>query len=159
MRRTLSWLLNPPVDGPPATLLIRLMAGGVFFWEGLLKLSTPTRASVVSPSSGSPRPRGPGHLVGGLEIVGGLLLLLGLATRLVAIPFMIEMVVATLTTKIGLYLGTSPSPSRRRRLRWVSGRSCTRSARNMRSFSAWFSCCLPARGGGRSTRTLSAAVR
>jgi hypothetical protein len=30
-------LVNPPTDGPKSTLLLRLMAGGVFFWEGLLK--------------------------------------------------------------------------------------------------------------------------
>src|SRR5262249_18949058 len=42
------------------------------------------------------------------EIVGGLLLIAGLYTRLVAFLFSIEMVVAILTTKITLYLGTSP---------------------------------------------------
>ncbi len=42
------------------------------------------------------------------EIVGGALLLLGLATRLIAVPFMIEMIVAMLSTKISLFLGTSP---------------------------------------------------
>jgi hypothetical protein len=30
-----AWLINPPVDGPAATLLLRLMAGGVFVWEGI----------------------------------------------------------------------------------------------------------------------------
>ena len=45
-----------------------------------------------------------------LEIVGGLLLLSGLMTRLIAIPFIIEMIVAILSTKISLYLGTSPLP-------------------------------------------------
>jgi uncharacterized membrane protein YphA (DoxX/SURF4 family) len=48
--------------------------------------------------------------VGGLEIVAGLLLIAGLATRFIAIPFIIEMIVAILSTKIGLYLGTSPLP-------------------------------------------------
>jgi len=33
-----------------------------------------------------------------------------LLTRLIAIPFIIEMLVAMLTTKISLYLGTSPLP-------------------------------------------------
>jgi len=37
MKRLFFWLLNPPTDGPKSTLLLRLMAGGVFFWEGLLK--------------------------------------------------------------------------------------------------------------------------
>ena len=45
-----------------------------------------------------------------LEIGGGLLLLTGLGTRLIAIPFVVEMIVAILTTKISLYLGTSPLP-------------------------------------------------
>jgi uncharacterized membrane protein YphA (DoxX/SURF4 family) len=31
-------------------------------------------------------------------------------TRLIAIPFLIEMVVAILSTKVSLYLGTSPLP-------------------------------------------------
>jgi len=31
------WLSQPPVDGPESTVLLRLMAGGVFFWEGILK--------------------------------------------------------------------------------------------------------------------------
>ena len=48
--------------------------------------------------------------IGGLEIVGGLLLLAGLTTRLIAIPFIAEMIVAILSTKISLYLGTSPLP-------------------------------------------------
>src|SRR6516162_9810013 len=48
--------------------------------------------------------------VGGLEIVGGVLLMAGLLTRWIAIPFVIEMIVAMLSTKISLYLGTSPLP-------------------------------------------------
>src|SRR5215467_8559079 len=37
MNKIISWLLSPPTKGPKSTLLLRLMAGGVFFWEGLLK--------------------------------------------------------------------------------------------------------------------------
>ena len=33
--KVLQFFSKPPVDGPEATLLIRLMAGSVFFWEGL----------------------------------------------------------------------------------------------------------------------------
>jgi putative oxidoreductase len=39
-----------------------------------------------------------------------LLLLSGLMTRAIAIPFIVEMIVAMLSTKISLYLGTSPLP-------------------------------------------------
>jgi uncharacterized membrane protein YphA (DoxX/SURF4 family) len=38
------------------------------------------------------------------------MLLAGLTTRLIAIPFVAEMIVAVLSTKISLYLGTSPLP-------------------------------------------------
>jgi putative oxidoreductase len=37
MRNIFEWLTDPPVTGPRSTLLLRLMAGGVFFWEGILK--------------------------------------------------------------------------------------------------------------------------
>jgi putative oxidoreductase len=42
--------------------------------------------------------------------VGGLLLLTGLLTRVIAVPFIIEMIVAMASTKIPMYLGTSPLP-------------------------------------------------
>src|SRR5256885_4816677 len=57
-----------------------------------------------------PLPAVTAHFVGVLEIAGGALLLLGFATRVIAIPLMIEMVVAILSTKISLFLGTSPLP-------------------------------------------------
>jgi uncharacterized membrane protein YphA (DoxX/SURF4 family) len=44
------------------------------------------------------------------ELDGSITILLGLGTRFVAVPFLIEMMVAMLSTKIGLYLGTSPLP-------------------------------------------------
>ena len=59
---------------------------------------------------GFPLPLFTASFVGGFEIVGGVLILAGLLTRVVAIPFVIEMIVATLSTKIALYLGTSPLP-------------------------------------------------
>jgi putative oxidoreductase len=46
-----------------------------------------------------------------LEIGGGLLLMSGLGTRLISVPFIIEMIAAILSTKILLYLGTSPLPA------------------------------------------------
>lgn len=33
----LIWLMNPPVTGPKSTLVLRIMAGGVFLCEGILK--------------------------------------------------------------------------------------------------------------------------
>ena len=37
MNNQISWLLHPPLDGPRATILIRVMAGTVFLWQGILK--------------------------------------------------------------------------------------------------------------------------
>jgi uncharacterized membrane protein YphA (DoxX/SURF4 family) len=110
MNKIISWLLNPPADGPKSTLLLRLMAGGVFFWEGLLKFVYANQGVGRFTKLGIPFPHFTATFIGGLEIVGGLLLLAGLTTRLIAIPFVAEMIVAILSTKISLYLGTSPLP-------------------------------------------------
>ena len=39
LKDTVRFFLEPPTSGPRATIVIRLMAGGVFFWEGLLKFA------------------------------------------------------------------------------------------------------------------------
>jgi putative oxidoreductase len=110
MNKFLFWLMNPPADGPKSTLLLRAMAGGVFFWEGLLKFVYVNQGVGRFTKLGIPFPHFTAAFIGYLEIVGGLLLLSGLMTRLIAIPFVAEMIVAILSTKISLYLGTSPLP-------------------------------------------------
>lgn len=110
LKRFWHWLLNPPLDAPAATILLRLMAGGVFLWEGILKFVYPNQGVGRFTRLGIPAPHATANFVATLEIVGGLLLLTGLLTRLIAVPFVIEMVVAILTTKISIYLGTSPLP-------------------------------------------------
>src|SRR6476661_2917248 len=103
-------LVRPPTEGPAATLLLRLMAGGVFLSEGILKFVYTNQGVGRFMKLGFPRPHFTATFVGGLEIVGGLLLIAGLLTRITALPFIVEMVVAILATKISLYLGTSPLP-------------------------------------------------
>jgi putative oxidoreductase len=110
MNKALIWLLNPPTTGPKSTLLLRLMAGGVFLWEGILKFVYPNQGVGRFMKLGMPVPALTADFVACLEIVGGLLLLSGLLTRLIAVPFIFEMIVAILSTKIALYLGTSPLP-------------------------------------------------
>jgi putative oxidoreductase len=110
MNRLFSWLVNPPTNGPRSILILRLMAGGVFFWEGILKFVYANQGVGRFTKLGIPFPHETAVFVACLEIVGGLLFLSGLGTRLIAIPFVIEMIVAILTTKISLYLGTSPLP-------------------------------------------------
>src|SRR5204863_8528851 len=110
MKNLLTWFVNPPTDGPASVLFLRLMAGGVFLWEGVLKFVYVNQGVGRFTKLGIPFPHFTADFVGCLEIVGGLLLLSGLMTRLIAIPFIIEMIVAILSTKISLYLGTSPLP-------------------------------------------------
>lgn len=111
MKKILQWFSNPPVSGPASILFIRLMTGGVFFWEGILKFVYPNQGVGRFTKLGFPFPEFTAHFVATAEIVGGLLILFGLLTRFVAIYFIIEMLVAVLTTKISLYLGTSPLPA------------------------------------------------
>lgn len=110
MNKLLIWLMNPPTDGPKSVLLLRLMAGGVFLWEGILKFVYANQGVGRFTKLGMPVPAFTANFVACLEIVGGLLLITGLLTRLIAVPFIIEMIVAILSTKIALYLGASPLP-------------------------------------------------
>ncbi len=110
MKRLWTWLLDPPLTAPPATILIRLMAGGVFLWEGVLKFVYANQGVGRFTKLAMPFPAFTATFVGGLEIVGGILLILGLGTRLITIPFVLEMIVAMLSTKPGLFQATSPLP-------------------------------------------------
>lgn len=110
MKNIVKWFINPPIDGPNATILLRMMAGGVFLWEGILKFVYTNQGIGRFTKLGIPMPHFTANFVAYLEIGGGILLLTGLMTRLIAVPFIIEMIVAILTTKVSLYLGTSPLP-------------------------------------------------
>lgn len=110
LRKISHWIFNAPTDAPAATLLVRLMAGGVFLSEGILKFVYTNQGVGRFTKLGLPLPELTANFIGCLEIVGGLMLLTGLLTRAIAIPFIIEMIVAMLATKVGLYFGTSPLP-------------------------------------------------
>ncbi len=110
MNKVIAWLIHPPTEGRRSILILRLMAGGVFFWEGLLKFVYTNQGVGRFTKLGIPYPAYSANFIGGLEILGGLLLLTGLATRFISIPFIIEMIVAILSTKISIFLGTSPLP-------------------------------------------------
>jgi uncharacterized membrane protein YphA (DoxX/SURF4 family) len=110
MNNLMTWLLNPPSDGPRAALVIRLMAGSVFFWEGVMKFVFANQGVGRFTKLGFPWPHFTATADGWFEIIGGLLLLGGWLTRPIAIPFIIEMLVAMASTKIPMFLGTSPLP-------------------------------------------------
>jgi putative oxidoreductase len=110
MKKIFSWLNHPPTLGPESTLFLRVMAGGVFLWEGILKFVYVNQGVGRFTKLGMPFPHFTADSVALLEIVGGLLLISGFLTRWISIPFIIEMIVAMLSTKVSLYLGTSPLP-------------------------------------------------
>jgi putative oxidoreductase len=91
---------------PPATLLVRLLVGAVFLPEGIQKLLFPdAQGAGRFAKIGIPAPDVIGPFVGGVEIVCGSLLLIGLLTRLAAIPLIIDISVAIISTKLPILLG------------------------------------------------------
>jgi putative oxidoreductase len=110
LEKVVHFFTQPPTQGPKAALALRLMAGGVFFWEGLLKFAFANQGVGRFTKLGMPFPEYLAPAVAVLEIVGGLALMSGLGTRFLSVPLIVEMLVAMLSTKITLYLGTSPLP-------------------------------------------------
>jgi uncharacterized membrane protein YphA (DoxX/SURF4 family) len=102
------WLFKNPVDGPASIFLLRLMAGGVFFWEGVMKFVFPNLGVGRFTKLGFPMPGFTSTFVALLEIIGGSLVIAGWQTRLFSVLFAFEMVVAILSTKVSLFLGHYP---------------------------------------------------
>ncbi|UUC44144.1 DoxX family protein [Flavobacterium cerinum] len=87
-------------DLSKTTILIRLMVGAVFLSEGIQKfLFADTLGSGRFEKIGLSNPEFLGPVVGSFEIVCGLLILIGLLTRLASVPLIIIMLVAIATTK------------------------------------------------------------
>jgi uncharacterized membrane protein YphA (DoxX/SURF4 family) len=110
MQKLIHWLLHPHTEGYSSIILIRLFAGMVFLGEGILKFLFSSMGLKRFSLLGFPFPELTSNFVGALEIVGGICLILGIFTNLFALIFAIEMVVAFLSTKIAMLLGTSPLP-------------------------------------------------
>jgi putative oxidoreductase len=86
--------------------LIRLLVGWVFLVEGILKFLRPDELGVGRFSTiGIPAPHLMAPFVGAVEILCGFLVIVGLFTRLAAIPLLIDISVAILSTKIPIWLG------------------------------------------------------
>ncbi len=87
-------------DNSKTTILIRLAVGAVFLSEGIQKFLFPAiRGAGRFEKVGLPSPDFLGSFVGAFEIICGVLILIGLLTRLASIPVMIIMLVAFATTK------------------------------------------------------------
>lgn len=82
-------------------LIPRLVVGLIFFSEGLQKFITPDATGTGRfQKIGFTDPHLWATVVGGFEIVCGLLILVGLFTRLAALPLLVIMAVAFVTTKV-----------------------------------------------------------
>ena len=78
---------------PLALLLMRLGVGGIFLYEGYQKLFvSPAKWLVWFPQHGFPSYFA--YLAGGMEFFGGILLILGLVTRIAGLFLAVEMGVA-----------------------------------------------------------------
>jgi uncharacterized membrane protein YphA (DoxX/SURF4 family) len=88
------------------TILVRLLVGIVFLPEGIQKLAFPDLLGTGRFAKiGIPFPDLMGPFVGVVETVCGLLIIIGFFTRLAAIPLIIIMIVALISTKLPILLG------------------------------------------------------
>jgi putative oxidoreductase len=92
---------------PGWSILVRLLVGlVVFFPEGIQKLIFPDILGAGRFANiGIPFPELMGPFVGVVEIICGAFIILGLFTRLAAIPLIIIMIVAIVSTKVPILLG------------------------------------------------------
>jgi putative oxidoreductase len=94
-------------EAAASTILIRLLVGLVVFLpEGIQKLAFPEVLGAGRFARiGIPLPDVMGPFVGTVETLCGALIMLGLFTRLVAVPLIVIMVAAIVSTKIPILLG------------------------------------------------------
>lgn len=91
---------------PSEIILIRLMVGAIFLAEGIQKFLYPIElGSGRFERIGIPLPEVMGPFVGGVETVCGLFVLVGLFTRFAAIPLLVTITVALISTKVPILLG------------------------------------------------------
>jgi uncharacterized membrane protein YphA (DoxX/SURF4 family) len=97
-----SWVVRAlESSAPRATWLVRAIVGAVFLSEGVQKFLFPDELGVGRfVKIGIPAPDVMAPFVGVVETVGGILLILGLGTRLIAVPLLIDMFVAITSTKL-----------------------------------------------------------
>jgi putative oxidoreductase len=99
MSKIIQFLLRL-TEGPSSVLLVRIAVGLIFFTQGILKYIDPNMGVVRFTRIGFPHPYFTAHFVGTFEVLCGLLLFLGLWTRLDSIPLLIVITTAIAPTKI-----------------------------------------------------------
>jgi uncharacterized membrane protein YphA (DoxX/SURF4 family) len=105
MRRLLA------TEAPRSVVLVRVLVGAVFLAEGIQKFLYPAEMGVGRfVKIGIPAPEIMAPLVGVAETVCGILIILGLLTRLASAIMFINISVALLSTKVPILLGHSFGP-------------------------------------------------
>jgi putative oxidoreductase len=84
----------------PVLLALRLYWGWGFFETGKGKLTNPEKVTQFFQSLHIPFPAFNVYLAGGTECFGGLLLLIGLGSRLISMPLIFVTIIAYLTAEI-----------------------------------------------------------
>lgn len=104
MSEIVDWLITKPERWssifswlPP--LFARIVVGWVFMWTGWAKLNNLPQMIQNFTEWGIPFPHILTPFVSGVEFIGGLLLLIGLFTRLAGPPLVIIMIVAIISAK------------------------------------------------------------
>lgn len=110
MDRVAPWLTRlTSTSAPASVVLIRLYVGLVFVCEGILKF---TRVESLGTGrfdeAGIPAPGFFAYLDGIFELGCGVLILIGLLTRLAAVPMIIDMLGALLITKLPIFWSNAP---------------------------------------------------
>lgn len=106
MKKIVHWAIDMPerlssVFSWLPPLFARIVVGWVFLWTGWAKLNNLPQMIQNFTEWGIPFPEVMTPFVSGVEFFGGLLLLLGLFTRLAATPLVIVMIVAIVSAKLG----------------------------------------------------------
>jgi len=92
-------------NAPRAVILVRLLVAAVFVSEGIQKFLFPDALGVGRFTKiGIPWPGFTAPFVGVVEIVCGALVGVGLLTRAAAVPLVIDMLVAIVTTKVPILM-------------------------------------------------------
>jgi len=103
----MKWTDTSSTNAAGWTILVRLLVGlAVFLPEGIQKLMFPDILGAGRFARiGIPFPELMGPFVGIVEAVCGFLVIVGLFTRLAAIPLIVIMIVALVSTKLPILLG------------------------------------------------------
>ena len=96
----------------PFLLLVRLYWGWQFIQTGWGKMNNISRVTGFFTDLGIPFPALNAHFIAGLELAGGLLLVLGFASRPIAVPLTITMLVAYVTADREALLSLISDPDR-----------------------------------------------